>query len=237
MLCKKCEIVRCEKCNEVIENETKLKYSFYDQYKKRIETLNFFGLNDIRFPYYETVIKSFTKEELELAKTFQEPTLLLIPECSFQRKIEAINNHKTMPNQKDCYVDEIYNPPKENNAISCYRAMIAEGAKEMNMKEGDNLNFILLDRIQDRKANRKTYEKGMDRNSYAILMMEALKKGDPIDVNGWTLLDNDEANSMACVPFALWGYGNDRVRFSADDSFEQFDGALFRSSVGGDKLL
>ena len=76
--------------------------------------------------------------------------------------------------------------------------MIVDGAKEMPLKEDDDTELTFAERIKNRKT--KPGEKGMERHAYALLMMESLRKGEPIDKDTYTLLDDDPALSASGVP-------------------------------------
>ncbi|MBI5422070.1 hypothetical protein HZA44_02970, partial [Candidatus Peregrinibacteria bacterium] len=80
---------------------------------------------------------------------------------------------------------------------------------------------------------RKPGENGMERHAYALLMMESLRKGEPIDKETYTLLDDDPALSASGVPDAHWGDGNSRVNFNSRDPASVNGNARLRSAVGG----
>jgi hypothetical protein len=202
---------------------------------------------DTPAPSFEKIMASFTPEELETASKFQEPALLLIPECSFARKVQAMNGHKTMfmddpdlsKRQQDCYVDNVYRDPEgASPQITGWRAMIVDGAREMALKPGDDKAKKLKDRLAARKAARKPGEKGMDRHACALLMMEGLRRNAPVDQIGgaggsYCLLDADPANSASRAPRAYWSSASRRVGFSAFGPDAADDTARFRSGVGG----
>ncbi|MBI5422269.1 hypothetical protein HZA44_04010, partial [Candidatus Peregrinibacteria bacterium] len=108
-------------------------------------------------PPLQTVLDSFTLEQLQLATTLQEPTLLLVPETSFAAKVRALDARKTRKGQKDCYVDEIF---KRSDAdfgkIAGWKAVIVDGARDMRnhgAANGDgDLGLSLEERIAIRKA-------------------------------------------------------------------------------------
>lgn len=68
-------------------------------------------------------------------------------------------------------------------------------------------------------------------------MMEALKKGCPIDKKSYTLLNDDPVLSDSHVPAANFDTGLRGVVFSRFISDGFNDSAWFRSSVGGDELI
>jgi MoxR-like ATPase len=230
-----------------------------EQYDARRETLKFFGFTDKPAPSFEAVAGSFTKEDLELARTFQEPTLLLIPQCSFERKYKAIDANKTMFNnetdpkkqQQDCYVNtNVYKPESGlTPKVTGWKVMIVDGAKEMpadKLKTGDDLSKTLGERRAARKAARRKkadgsdLELGLDRHAYAMLMMEALKSGNPegiIDQQTYTLLDDEDDSIWASLaPNARWSPGAAGFRgvvFDAGRPVGPYDRARFRSGAGG----
>ena len=72
--------------------------NFHKQYLDRLDTLAAFGFTgfngapkegDAPVPEIQETFDSFTPEQLKLASTFQEPTLLLVPENSFGAKVAA----------------------------------------------------------------------------------------------------------------------------------------------------
>jgi hypothetical protein len=217
------------------------------QYGKRLETLKFFGFlgedggakkNDVPAPAIDKVMASFSPEELAVAKDFQEPTLLLIPETSFASKVAAINAHKTMERQGDTYVDDIFaKSDSGTKKISGWKVVIVDGAKEMECKEGDDLGQGFGKRIEKRKVNRRPGEKGMERHAYALLMMEALRIGELIDRNTYTLLDDDPALLDSDVPFARWSVDLRRVNFSRSGPGLVNGKARLHSAVGGGSII
>ena len=216
------------------------------QYMRCVDTVFMFGLlrnnpdsyGDAHLPLIEETLDSFTLDMLELAATFQEPTLLLVPETSFAAKVKAIDNHRSMKSQSETYQADLYKKSDSGSEkIAGWRAVIVDGAKEMELKEGDDVKQRFDKRIEARKAGRRPEEKGMDRHAYALLMMEYLRKGEPIDEDTYTLLDDDPAMSASDMPGVGWDYGSRQVAFGAGDPGSVNDHARFRSSVGGDVLL
>jgi len=212
-----------------------------EQYSDCLKTLSFYGFlgengemreGDAPHPTFEKAMAVFTPEMLELAATFQEPTLLLVPETSFAVKVNAIDAKKTMEGQIGTYQSDLYKKTDTGSEkITGWKAVIVDGAKEMGLKEGDDVKQRFDKRIEARKAVRKHDEKGMERHAYALLMMESLRKGEPIDKGTYTLLDDDPALSASDVPDAGWD--DDRVRFFALPPGGVGGHARLRSAVGG----
>jgi hypothetical protein len=217
------------------------------QYGARLDTLKHYGFlnesgeakkGDIQKPSFEKAMSTFKPEELEVASHFQEPTLLLVPETSFDAKVKALDAHKQGVQEIDTYVDEIYSKTDSgSDKITGWRAVIVDGAQEMKTYEGDDLDLRFDKRIAARKATRKKGERGMDRHRYVLLMMEAVKNGDPVDKEFYTLLDDDSALSDSYVPSASFRPGDRGVVFSGFRPVIVYGRARFRASVGGDVLL
>ncbi len=223
------------------------KLNLETQYGKRLDTLKHYGFlnesgkvkeGDIAQPSFEKAMGTFKPEELEIASNFQKPTLLLIPETSFKAKVKAMDSHKQGMQENDTYVHHIYGETDSgSDKITGWRAVIVDGAQEMESYEGDKLDLRFDKRIEQRKAARKEGEKGMDRHRYALLMMEAIRNGNPIDKELYTLLDDDSALSDSRVPFARFSPRSRRVVFDWSKPDDVYDLARFRSSVVGDELL
>jgi len=217
------------------------------QYDERLETLKHYGFldkngkakkGDVPPPSVEKAMSAFKPEELEIASSFQKPTLLLIPETSFAAKVKALDSHKQGMQKNDTFADKIFtNTDSGSDKITGWRAVIVDGAEKMKAYEGDQLDLSFDKRIKNRKVARKPGEKGMDRHRYALLMMEAIRNENPIDQQLYTLLDDDPALSHSYVPGANTYPDYREVRFSASDPGAVNGRARFRSSVGGDVLL
>ena len=223
------------------------KLGLLKQYRERLKTLGLYGFigkqgetkkGDVPRPTFEKAMAVFTPEMLELATTFQEPTLLLVPETSFAAKVAAIDAHKTMEDQVGTIVVDLYTEfDSGSEKIKGWKVVIVEGAKEMKLKEGDDVKLELKERIENRKSARKPRERGIGRHAYALLMMESLRKGEPIDKGAFTLLVDDPDLTAYDAPYARWDDGNGQVVFYSDDSEAENDRARFRSSVGSEVPL
>ena len=218
------------------------------QYGERLNTLKHYGFldeqgeakeGDIKAPTYEEAMATLKPEELEIASRFQKPTLLLIPETSFAAKVKAMDAHKQGLQENDTYVNEIYGKTDSgSDKITGWRVVIVDGAQEMEVYDGDKLDLRFDKRIEARKGARKEGEKGMDRHRYALLMMEAIRNGDPVDKELCTSLDDDPALSDSYAPSASFVPDLRRVvSFTWDDPVDLCGDVRFRSSVGGDVLL
>ncbi len=220
------------------------KLDLLEQYDTRYQTLIKFGFVDeakikegnAHPPTYEKVIESFTPEMLELATTFQEPTLLLVPQNSFASKVQALNSNTEIQKHLDVLLDHVFKTDDQGSEkITGWKAVIVDGAKKMPLKVMDNAGMEFDKRLDNRKATRKPNEKGMDRNTYMMLMMESLQNGEPIDFEAPTLLDNDPALSGPIVPYAFWSGA--RVAFGLGQYDDILGKVRFRSVVGGDVIL
>lgn len=216
------------------------------QYVERLDTLWRFGFlaesgdtkkGDIAPPDFEKVLAGFKPEELEIAKNYQKPVLLLVPENSFSAKVAAIDSHR-VHNQSATYLDPVYgNTDSGSEKITGYRAWVVDGAQEMGLYKGDDVGLELADRIRNRKSARKPYEKGIDRHIFIMLMMESIKNGEPIDQESYTLLDDDFALSADCIPAGVWERNGHAVSFGWVSHDGISPDVRLRSSVGGDVLI
>lgn len=223
-----------------------------EQYASRIECLKHFGFLDkdgqvgsgnVKSPGFEKVMGAFSPAELEIAKTYQTPVLLLIPETSFSAMIKAINAHP-IKNQIDSKVTgEFYDNDNGSNKITGWRVSIVDGTRIIETYEGD-LNMsemfpFVRKRVEKRKADRLPGEKGMDRKKYAMLMMESMKACQPVDIVGRTVLDDDPLLSDSYVPIGgMDNYSPETVRvYMAKEICDISGFTFFRSSVGGDLLI
>lgn len=231
--------------------------SLETQYRNSLETLKFADVlqqdgrpreGDVAVPAFERVRKTFSFDELRLAMQFESPTLLLMPdELSFPDLVHAIDAHKTLPGQQDVYSDRAFvvdvMPEKKGDTpkITGYSVTIIEGATNMSVKEGDDVEATLGERVEARKAKRQQtpFLKGMDRRKAAWLMLDAYRKQERLDGITFTMLDDDPALSSSRVPCAFlndWG-GKCRPCFGVGGASGRVGGGRFRSSVGGDVLL
>jgi len=234
-----------EKARGMIAAERFKQIELAPQYGKRLETLKFFGFlgkngktkeGDAPFPPIEKAIDSFTPEELVVAKDFQEPTLLLIPETSFATKVAAIDGHTTMEDQINTFgVDIFTKSDSGTKRISGWKIVIVDGANEMEPKKGDDTKLEYGKRIEKRKKDRNPVEKGMERHAYALLMMESLRNGEPIDKDTYTLLDDDHVLSASGVPYGSWDH--ELMSFFMGNPRLSSVNARLRSSVGENVLL
>ncbi|MBN2307140.1 hypothetical protein JXD20_04095 [Candidatus Peregrinibacteria bacterium] len=217
------------------------------QYVERLSTLRHYGLigTDAPFnpervqpPAYDTVRDSFSKEELEYALTFSQPTLLIIPEVSLSVKIKALESCKEKVLKHETYIHEDYKKTDiQSDKIVGWRAVIVDGIPEMGTVLGDDINAKFGSRIRKRNNERHELDKGMDRHKYCQLMMESVRAGSPIDQKMFTLLDTDPAFNIENVPAGDYDLNNNWVRFNLKAPDDINVCARFRPSVGGYKIL
>lgn len=220
---------------------------YAEQYKESMDILKYGGfLEKNKPPAFEKVMNTFTPEQLELVSELQEPRLLVIPVTSFGTIIQAINLQE-MEGQKDTYVNEdIFGDPGPwSEEVRYWRTAIVEGAEEMEVKKWDDVNTNLKERIKKCQAERKnTLLKGIDRDIYAMLMLESIIKGQPIDWRTCTILDGDDALDLSYsskVPLARFSADidddGDKVAFYGAPSADINSFARFRSVIEGNDLI
>lgn len=208
-------------------------------YAEELERHQFFELlrTGEKAPDFGQVLRTFTPEMLAAAQSFQNPELRLITKGhSFNDLVTAMDGHKIMRDQKDVYVDGIYKEHASRKPEQ-WGAHIIEAPTNVDVQDFDDTDLALGERIKrftEYKESRKSAKVGgMDRLKYAHLMMQALKKGEPIDDELWTMLDEDPALSNSDVPLAFW-YPNFRVvYFVWGHSGVRDGGSRLRRSVGG----
>ena len=235
------------------------KLNLETQYGERLDTLKHYDfLNEngeanegnVVCPSFEKAMSTFKLKELKIASHFQKPTLLLIPETSFEAKIKALDTHKQGMQENETHINKVYSETDSgSDKITGWRAVIVDGAQRMEAYKSDNLDLRFDERIKNRKAARKPGEKGMDRHKYALLVMEIFKDSDPIDKKFYTLLDDDpvllldddsalsDFGSGSGVPSASFNSHDHNVHFHWYGPDDVYDGMRFRSSVGGDDVL
>ena len=190
-------------------------------------------------PDFEQVLKTFAPEMLVAAQDFQEPAFVMGSKGrSFYDIAAAANRDKKMMLQRGILVNELFvdhagREPKK------WSAHIVEGAPGIETHEFDNIYLPLGERVKQFSAYKKASGvKGMDRWVYLALMMQKLKKGQPVDSKSSTILDGDPAlTTSAQIPYAFWNGRipwNRRVFFDWQNTDKREKGFHFRRSVGGD---
>ncbi|MBU0577057.1 hypothetical protein KJ742_05305 [Patescibacteria group bacterium] len=236
---------------QLIQNaELIMQLALLDQFRDRLETLKHFNcLNvdgtvkdgDAPLPTFREAVNSFTTEELQIAKRFQKPIFLLIPETSFKTKIDIINNSglgevsvspkfgKEFGN--DLEDEDTGAKPKK---ISGWRVVIVDGAKGINPREKpytEDTRTPVRNRIDKRKN-----QSGIDRDAAAMIIMEIVRNNESIDTNNtYTLLDDEPMLSAEIVLDVELNKDNLSFAFT-DTNYKQPD-AHFRDLVGGNIIL
>jgi len=206
-------------------------------YAEALETQKLYQLLKTRekAPDFGQVLKTFTPEMLAAAQNFQHPWLILITKGrSFNDLIAATNDHKTMPDQNDVHVDEMYKKHASKKPEQ-WGAHIIEAPTNVDVQDFDDVILTLGERLKRFTQYKKSAKVGgMDRFKCAHLMMQALKEGRPIDDKSWTMLDEDSTLSESRVPGADWSPYARRVRFGWSHPGDRNGRDKFRRSVGGD---
>ena len=217
------------------------KLNLDEQYSERLTTLKEFGFlkeDKVKTPSFEEAMSTFKPEELEIASHFQKPTLLLVPENSFETKVKSLNGYNDGMMLDETYIDRNYfYSDSGSDQIVGWRVVIVDGANEMEAYEGDDLKAKLGERVESKKNSRKSGEKGMDRHRYVMLMMEAIRNNNPVDQKSHTILDDDPALTHCFVPFSGFDTGYHEVSFYQSHPNLVDSNMFLRSSVGGDVLI
>lgn len=218
-----------------------------EQYQSRLLTLKHYDyLNesgDVEYadepiPSFERFMRSFTSEQLEAAMKFiGDPILLLVPQTSFYSKVQILDWHRLEDQKTSFYnhrVDTTGSP-----RIAGWQAVIINGERDVTPTKDDNLDGTFASQVEARYAfNRRHGLSGTDRDIYMMLMMEALRKGEPIDQQTSTLLDGDKGmlGLGYDIPYATWYPIPQYLRFSWLSPSGLSPGVRFRSTVKGNIL-
>ena len=210
-------------------------FDWQKQYGAAVATLEKFGLGGGNLPTLEQIQGAFSVEKKAAISTLLEPKLLLVPNISFAAKVLVIDTSRLAP--RKTYVSEgdfgsISDAAKEQ--ATAWQPVVVEGMREMPIAANDDVNSTLGMRIDAAKKHRHPHAGGVDSNQYAVLQMDGLKNGAPVDCQTWTILDEDKALEDNVVPFGGWDDG--RVGFGGNRAWCVDDGARFRSSIGGDEI-
>lgn len=220
-------------------------FDWEKQCARVLATLEKFQFSLETKPTPQSVQSAFSLEKRATIRTLREPTLILVPEVTenpaenFAALVQAINESGFAP--VDTYVNEdVFGSigkkslkPQQRKVLS-FEPRIIEGMREMNVEAKDNHKDILRNRIPAARARRLEHQEGTDRSRYAMLMMQSLTDGKPIDAKGWTILDDDPALEGVVVPGAFWFDG--QVGFGGSLAGDADGDGRFRRSVGGDVL-
>jgi|GEM_PF-5160853 len=203
------------------------------QYDEAFATLEQFGLMTDSLPTMKQVQDAFSSEKMVAIASLKNPTLLLVPNVSFDALVGAIDQSglvaiKTYVNEEKDVFGSI--DRRTNKKPTAFQPAFVEGSREMD--KPDDMRQTLGERIKNLK--REKHIGGMDRDLYAMLQMTALRNKSPVDCETWTMLDGDKACKDDVVPGGGWYGGDGQVYFDGRYAGNSFDRARFRSSVGGD---
>lgn len=216
--------------------EGRKKFDWQQQYDTAISHLRADALASFE-PTLEAVEKVFTPEQKEAIALLRNPKLLFVPHVSFAAKIRAINERGFAP--CNTYVNKrVFGSVSEEGKkeqASSVRPVIVETQHEMDLAAYDDTRVILKDRIATYKRNKSSKVCGIDRDTYALLQLHALRRGNPIDQETWTILDTDEVSEEnTVIPVGNW---NDvQGTFGRYPAGLRCVSARFRSLVKGDVL-
>jgi len=134
--------------------------------------------------------------------------------------------------------DDYIESDSGSDKITGWRAVIVDGSYGLKASEGDQLNLRYDERVESRKASRRAGEKGIDRHTFILLMLEMLESGAYDGREIYNFLDDDPVESTFGVPMATFRGGIDHKAYIGSDEADRVnESARFRSSVGGDELL
>ena len=188
-------------------------------------------------PDFEQVLQVFTPETLVATQDFQDPEFIMGSGRSFYDMVAAANRDKKMLLQRNAHMDEIFIDSAEREPQN-WSAYVVEGAPKIETREFNNIYLPLGDRVKRFAEHKKSSGiKGMDRWMYLALMMKKLKKGQPVDAEFYTILDQDPALTLVHIPYAFWNGKvpwNRRVVFDWQNPEECEQNFRFRRSVGGE---
>jgi hypothetical protein len=228
------------------------------QYVERLGTLRHFGFlgeagkareGEAKIPSFKEAMKAITTEELEIARGFQKPTLIIRPEISMRAKIRAIDanlpdNGRTMSGSEAVtQVNEsLTDIDAGSETVTGWRSFIVDGAQEMEPYKGDPTHETFKDRISWGQAGFRLSESDIDPDTYLMLVMEAIKNGKPIDQNTYTIFPGYDPNlgSELAVPrvfLAKWSEYYKRLILSWDAPMHIDPRARMRRCVGGKDLI
>lgn len=214
-------------------------------YARNMSTLKEFGLydeenpkeNDKKAPTLgevkEKVLSSITLGQMEVILGMERPVLLLVPNTSLKRYLEALDSKKPIKGQINAHVIEwIIGVLKRADEydISAWDWAIVESERELPPPK-DN-NELLEARIKTfENENEGKDVNGMDLRQYILLQMQALLEGKPIDNQYyWTILNGEPVKDSYVAGGAWFG---DRVKLGRNNVGDQADRGRFRPSPKG----
>lgn len=219
-------------------------------YERNLNTLNQFGLYDVENPKENDkeapaldevkgkILYSVTPEQVEAISGMQRPVLLLVPNTSGKRYLEALDGKKPIEGQINAYVSEwtrgaLKRADKKDNVveddISGWKWAIVEGDTELPAPK-DNRELLETRLETFKRENESKGVNGMDLKQYTLLQMQALLEGKPLDQQSCTILSGEPVKN-SLVAACNW---NARKVYLAECfvNFQDVD-ARFRPSVMG----
>jgi len=227
------------------------------QFQGSLDTLKTFNLynpeqpqeGDVPAPTMEQakeiLARQVTPEQLEVIRKMEKPSLQLIPVTSMARYATALDSNKPMDGQIDAYVSDWHKKAfaradkrdgVKDNTIIGWRIAVTEGAKEPKLLEGDDVKKTLRERGQwFAQEYAKKGVSGVDLKRMLALMMDSLKRGEPINDyvkqdGTWTFV-NDEPEKNGDVSGVGWDDDNRRVYLRERDAGTRSAYARLRASV------
>jgi len=220
-----------------------------EQYEARLEGLKFFGFtnpdgtpkqNDATLPSGESVINSFSPDELQVAGKYKEPVLVLIPKSSFSSMVVAMNDKRDeLGLRNNVYYELSFkNSDSGSNVIKGWMAAIIEGTSQLVINSNDDVNQALSFRTKNNRQCRQPGERGVDRNKELMLLMELIRMGkNPEELSEMVVLDDDTECTHENAPLAFVIKNVGRITFVNVRPNYPKPLCRFRSSVGGSNVI
>jgi hypothetical protein len=169
-------------------------------YEKMIGALRNFGILDVggatkegdaHLPTFEQAMASLSPEDFKFASTFKKPTLLLVPNTSFNSKIRAIRGKAStggIQGLEDIKVHPLLHSFGEQGPekITRWNISIVEGASTADFQ----LYADLVTHLQYRNEQKDPIDAGMNLQKYLMLLMVTSNNGG-IDREEMTLIERD----------------------------------------------
>lgn len=220
------------------------------QYGSELEMLREYGLynadcpneGDVPAPNveiaFEALFTKLTSEQIaEIFRQAKQPQFQMEAITSFERYVTALDAHKKMLGQNDTYVNANRSAAWAaqdsvggiGDNIVGWNVGIIDAAQEL---EADpELNGNLGQKLAQAEAKLKPVGLRLPHpRRYALAQMRALQqKGKPLDVDNWSVLNDDTGHHSSVVPCGTWNTG--QVCFSEGDPDHQYDYVRFRPEV------
>lgn len=185
---------------------------------------------------------SLTSEQLEVVQSMKNPKLQLIPpNRSTSDYVAHMDGNKAMDGQRDTSVSAwtkgaFGRADKRDKAVSNWKVAITEGENEPDVLPGEDINAPLRER--NAWFAREYGEKGVsgvDLKKALLLMMDSIRKGEPINdilkQNGTATFVNSESEKDGFVSGVYWHGADRRVFLVGRDADDPRAYARLRASV------